>query len=199
MCIWEHGQVAVKLIKAPLSGHEDLKAFLNKARAMRLRHRHILPLLDFGLSEQKQPFLVMEYVAGGTLRDRYPKGSQVPLEAVVDLTTALASALQYAHNHHLIHRNVRPENMLCPTDGTVLLNDFGLASVAHASGSVSASPPIGGTFPYMAPEQHLGKPRRASDQYALAVVVYEWLAGVRPFQGTPPELVSQHLYASPPR
>jgi serine/threonine protein kinase len=88
--------------------------------------------------------------------------------------------------------------MLCRTDGTVLLSDFGIASVAHASSSVNAFQSFGGTLPYMAPEQHMGKPRPASDQYALAMVVYEWLAGTRPFQGTLPELVSQHLHAPPP-
>lgn len=194
----EHGLVAVKLIKAPLTQREDLKAFLNEARSIRLKHPHIVPLLDFGLSSHDLPFLVMEYVAGGTLRDRYPKGSRVPLDRVVDLTTQLASALQYAHDRHLVHRDVKPENMLCRTDGTVLLSDFGIASVAHASSSASAYQDFGGTLPYMAPEQHTGKPRPASDQYALAVVVYEWLAGVRPFQGTVPELVSQHLHAPPP-
>ena len=194
----EHNQVAVKLMKTTLTGRESFKAFLNEASSMRLRHPHILPLLNFGLSEQDLPFLVMEYVPGGTLRDRYPKGSKVPLETVVDLATQLASALQYAHDHYLVHRDVKPENMLCRTDGTVLLSDFGIASVAHASSSVDSYRSIGGTLPYMAPEQHMGKPQRASDQYALAVVVYEWLAGVRPFQGTMPELVTQHLYAPPP-
>ena len=194
----EHSKVAVKLIKAPLTQREDLKAFLNEARSMRLRHPHIVPLLDFGLSEHDLPFLVMEYVDGGTLRDRYPKGSQVPLATVVDLTIQIASALQYAHNRHLMHRDVKPENMLCRSDGTVLLSDFGIASVAYASGSANNYQSFGGTLPYMAPEQHTGKPRPASDQYALAVVAYEWLAGTRPFQGTVSELVSQHLHASPP-
>jgi serine/threonine protein kinase len=193
-----HHPVAVKLLKTPLTGREDLKAFLNEARAFRLHHPHIVPLLDFGLSEHDLPFLVMEYVASGTLRDRYPKGSQVPLDVVVDLTSQLASALQYAHDQHLVHRDVKPENMLCRADGTVLLSDFGIASVAHASSSVSVYEGVGGSLPYMAPEQIEGKPRRESDQYALAVVVYEWLAGVRPFQGTTPELISQHLHTPPP-
>ena len=194
-----HHPVAVKLLKTPLTHREDLKAFLNEARTFRLHHPHIVPLLDFGLSEHDLPFLVMEYVAGGTLRDHYPKGSKVPLDVVVDLTSQLASALQYAHDQHLVHRDVKPENMLCRSDGTVLLSDFGIASVAHASSSRSVYEGVGGTLPYMAPEQIEGKPRRESDQYALAVVVYEWLAGARPFQGTAPELIPQHLHTPPPR
>ena len=194
-----HRPVAVKLLKTPVTHREDLKAFLNEARSFRLQHPHIVPLLDFGLSEHDLPFLVMEDVSGGTLRDRYPKGSQVPLDVVVDLTSQLASALQYAHDQHLVPRDVKPENMLCRADGTVLLSDFGIASVAHASSSLSVYEGVGGTLPYMAPEQIEGKPRRESDQYALAVVVYEWLAGVRPFQGTVPELISQHLHTPPPK
>ena len=193
-----HCPVAVKLLKTPLTRREDLKAFLNEARSFRLHHPHIVSLLDFGLSEHDLPFLVMEDVAGGTLRDHYPKGSKVPLDAVVDLTSQLASALQYAHDQHLVHRDVKPENMLCRADGTVLLSDFGIVSVAHASSSLSVYEGVGGTLPYMAPEQIEGKPRRESDQYALAVVVYEWLAGARPFQGTAPELISQHLHTPPP-
>jgi serine/threonine protein kinase len=193
-----HRPVAVKLLKTPLTRREDLKAFLNEARSFRLQHPHIVPLLDFGLSEHDLPFLVMEDVEGGTLRDRYPKGSKVPLDMVVDLTSQIASALQYAHNQHLVHRDVKPENMLCRANGSVLLSDFGIASVAHASSSVSVYEGVGGTLPYMAPEQIEGKPRRESDQYALAVVVYEWLAGARPFQGTTPELISQHLHTPPP-
>jgi serine/threonine protein kinase len=193
-----HRHVALKLLKTPLTGRDDFKAFLNEVRSFRLTHPGIVPLLDIGMSEQDLPFLVMEYVADGTLRDRYPKGSKVPLDVVVDLTSQLASALQYAHDQHLVHRDVKPENMLCRADGTVLLSDFGIASVVPATSSVSVYQGVGGTPPYMSPEQLQGKPRRESDQYALAVVVYEWLVGARPFQGTAPEVISQHLHTPPP-
>jgi serine/threonine protein kinase len=194
----EHRQVALKMLKTPLTSRDNLKAFLNEVRSFRLKHPFIVPLLDIGMSEQDLPFLVMEYVDGGTLRQRYPKGTHVPLDVVVRMTAQVASALQYAHDRHLMHRDVKPENMLWQADGTVLLSDFGLVEVAHASSSVSVYQLFGGTLPYMAPEQHAGKPRAASDQYALAVVVYEWLAGARPFQGTAPEIALQHLHALPP-
>ncbi|MBO0781888.1 MAG: protein kinase, partial [Ktedonobacteraceae bacterium] len=129
---------------------------------------------------------------------RYPKGTRVPLAEVVRMTTQIASALQYAHDQRLIHRDVKPENMLWRTDGTVLLGDFGLVTMAHASSSASSFQRFGGTVSYMAPEQHKGKPQPASDQYALAVVAYEWLTGIRPFQGTFSEIALQHLHASPP-
>jgi serine/threonine protein kinase len=184
----EQRQVALKLLKTPLTDRENLKAFLNEARSFRLTRPCIVPLLDMGMSEQDLPFLVMDYLAGGTLRQRYPKGQPVPLEVVVRMTAQVASALQYAHDRHLIHRDVKPENMLSRADESVLLSDFGLVTVAHASSSVNLYQLYGGTLPYMAPEQYEGRPRAASDQYALAVVVYEWLAGARPFQGTGPEI-----------
>lgn len=194
----EPRQVALKLLKTPLTDRENLKAFLNEARSFRLTHPCIVPLLDMGMGEQDLPFLVMEYLDGGTLRQSYPKGTRVPLEVVVRMTAQVASALQYAHDRHLIHRDVKPENMLSRADGSVLLSDFGLVTVAHASSSVNLYQLYGGTLPYMAPEQYVGQPRAASDQYALAVVVYEWLAGTRPFQGTGPEIAFQHLHAPPP-
>jgi serine/threonine protein kinase len=194
----ERREVAIKLLQTPLTNREHVRAFLNEARSFRLKHPHIVSLLDIGISEQDLPFLVMEYVAGGTMRGRYPKGTQVSLHRVISHTKQIASALQYAHDRQLIHRDVKPENMLWRADDAVLLSDFGLVEVAHASSSLNPSEQVGGTLPYMAPEQFQGKPRAASDQYALAVVVYEWMAGARPFQGTTSEILLQHMHAEPP-
>ena len=161
-------QVALKMLEIRLTISEDLRTFLNEARMMRLRHPHIVPLLDFGLSREEMPFLVMEYAPEGTLRDRHPKGSRVPLLTVVEYTKQVASALSYAHTRRVVHRDVKPENMLVCSDGTVLLSDFGIATTAHSTHSLSAHQGIGGTIPYMAPEQLEGHPRPESDQYALA-------------------------------
>ena len=119
--VGDHSQVAIKLLHIQLSSSEDLKAFINEARTIRLHHAHIVPLLDFGISREEVPFLVMEYAAQGTLRDRHPKGSQVPLPLVIDYAQQVAFALQYAHEQLLIHRDVKPQNMLLRADGTVLL------------------------------------------------------------------------------
>jgi serine/threonine protein kinase len=191
-------QVAIKILEIRLTQPDDWRAFLNEARMFRLRHPHIMPLLDFGLSRQDEPFLVMDYAPGGTLRDRHPKGSRVPLPTVVDYATQVASALQYAHEQRLIHRDVKPENLLLRSDGVVLLSDFGIATAAQSTHSLTASAGVGGTVPYMAPEQLDGKPQSASDQYALAVVIYEWLTGRCPFVGTTVEVVVQHATKSPP-
>jgi serine/threonine protein kinase len=191
-------QAAVKVLQARLTRKEELKEFINEARTFRLHHPHIIQLLDFGIDDDDVPYLVMEYAANGTLRDKHPRGIQVPLSTVLSYVTPLASALQYAHDQQLIHRDVKPENMLLGMNNNVLLSDFGIAVVAHSSRSLNTQEGIGGTLPYMAPEQIQGKPRPASDQYALGIVVYEWLAGTRPFKGTAVEVAMQHSMTDPP-
>jgi eukaryotic-like serine/threonine-protein kinase len=193
----EHSQVALKILQVPLNKREDFRDFLNEARTIRLRHPHIIPLLDFGLSRQDFPFLVMEYASGGTLRDRHPKGSQLPLSTIAEYVDQIASALQYAHDHRIIHRDVKPANMLLRADGTLLLSDFGIAKITESSTLMSIQPQIG-TPAYMAPEQYQGNPCFASDQYALAVVAYEWISGTCPFQGSEEWLAVQHINAAPP-
>jgi WD40 repeat protein len=196
--IHEHSQVAIKILHVPLSKREDFQEFLNETRAMiRLRHPHIIPLLDVGLSHDDFPFLVMEYASRGTLRDRHPKGSQLPLVTIAEYVEQVASALQYAHDRRIIHRDVKPANMLLRADGTLLLSDFGIAKIVEQSTLMSMQTQIG-TPAYAAPEQHKGYPGFASDQYSLAIVVYEWLSGTRPFQGTREWLAFQHVTAPPP-
>src|SRR5207249_6179375 len=109
----------------------------------------------------------------------------------------VAEALHYAHERRLIHRDVKPENMLLGANNDVLLSDFGIALVAHSTRYQNTQEVIGTAY-YMAPEQLQGKPRRASDQYALGIVVYEWLSGDRPFKGSFMEIASQHMLVPPP-
>src|SRR5689334_12139635 len=186
-----HSLAAVKILQARLTRSEDLKAFINEARTFRLKHPHIVPLLDFEVTDNDVPYLVMEYASRGTLRERHPLGTQVPLPTVVSYVNQVASALQYAHDLYLIHRDVKPENMLVGANGDIMLTDFGIATVAHNSYTLpkNQQEDIGGTVSYMAPEQLEGKPRPASDQYALGILTYEWLSGRRPFQGTPMEVM----------
>jgi eukaryotic-like serine/threonine-protein kinase len=191
-------QVAVKVLQARLIGKNELKEFINEARTFRLRHPHIIQLLDFGIDNDDIPYLVMEYASHGTLHDKHPRGRQVPLSTVISYVTPLASALQYAHDQQLIHRDVKPENMLLSENDNVLLSDFGIATVAHSSRSLNTQEGLYGTIPYMAPEQIQGKPRPASDQYALGIVVYKWITGERPFKGTATEVAIQHSMKPPP-
>ena len=160
----------------------NVKSFLNEARAIRLRHPHIVHMLDFGL-EDDFPFLVIEYAPHGSLRQSYPKGAQLKLGTIRRYVKQIADALQYAHHEGVIHRDIKPDNMLLGKQRELLLSDFGIASIAHTTRSMSEEGQVG-TINYMAPEQLQGRPRPASDQYALGIVVYEWICGTRPFHGT---------------
>src|SRR5712692_5521523 len=191
---------ALKVLHLRLD-EQDAAQFLHEAQTLAgLDHPHIVRVFDFAVQDG-MPFLVMDYAVGGTLRMRHPAGTRVPLERILAYVTQVASALQYAHNQRLMHRDVKPENMLLGAREEVLLGDFGLAMLTPStrSGSTQAmDPAMAGTAPYLAPEQLQGQPRPASDQYALGVVVYEWLCGQRPFRGAPIEVALQHLSAAPP-
>lgn len=189
-------QAVIKVLHTQLTS-DDARDFLNEARMIRLLHPNIVRLLDFGLSREDMPFLVMEYAQEGTLRQRHPKGTRVPLPTVISYVKQIAAALQYAHDQRIIHRDIKPENMLIGHNHVIMLSDFGIAAIAHTTSSLSMQD-LAGTPSYMAPEQSQGMARAASDQYALAVCVYEWLCGAVPFQGTAMQVVMQHLLDSPP-
>jgi len=195
--VHEHTQAAVKVLNIRLTRSEDFKNFIKEASTIRLRHPHIVPLLNFGISRDDLPFLVMEYAPNGTLRDRHSKGERIPLPTIVSYVNQLALALQYAHDQRIVHRDVKPENILIRADGTLLVSDFGVAKTLEQSLSLNTQTPVG-TPPYLAPEQYMGQPCFASDQYSLAVIVYEWICGVRPFGGSDIGLVYQHRYVTPP-
>lgn len=187
---------AVKVLHARLR-EEGLEQFRNEAHAIaRLKHPHIVRMLDFGIENGQIPYLVMDYLPNGTLRQLNPKGAKLPLPTVVLYTRQIAEALQYAHDARYIHRDVKPDNMLMERSSHILLSDFSLAVVAHSTHSQTAQQ-IAGTIGYMAPEQIEEYPRPASDQYALGIVVYEWLCGQLPFQGTMLEMITKHCSVPP--
>ncbi len=191
-----HTQAAIKVLHGPWTNSE-MDGFLGEARMLaRLRYPHIVRVLDFG-AQEGTPFLVMEYAPGGTLRQLHPKGTRLPLLTVVSYVKQVAEALQYAHAQRLIHRDLKPENLLLGPDQEVWLSDFGLAIVAQ-SARLQPFQQTAGTLAYMAPEQIEGHPRPASDQYALGVLVYEWLCGSRPFEGSATEVMVQQLTMPPP-
>ena len=158
-------QAAIKVLHNQLTS-DDTEKFGAEARIIaHLIHPHIVRVLEFGV-EGKTPFLVMDYAPNGSLRQRYPRGVTLPLGIIVPYVKQVADALQYAHNEKLIHRDVKPENMLLGRHGEVLLSDFGIALVAQSS-RYQSTQDMAGTMAYMAPEQIQGKPRPASDQYSL--------------------------------
>src|SRR5215472_6090192 len=182
-------QAAIKVLHAYLTGSEAEHFFQEAETIAKLMHPSIVRVFDFDVQEGS-PFLVMDYAPNGSLRRRYPKGTVVPLAQIVSAVKQVASALQYAHERKFIHRDVKPENMLVGRQEEVLLSDFGLAALAHSSGSLSTQEAIG-TLHYMAPEQIEGHARAASDQYALAVVAYEWLCGARLIETSATEVMIQ--------
>jgi len=189
-------QAAIKVLDMQLTGN-TVEWFLSEARTIaRLVHPHIVRVLEFGVEDQI-PFLVLDYAPHGSLRQLHADGPPFPLSTIITYVKQVAEALQYAHDEKLIHRDVKPENMLLGRRNEVLLSDFGLALIAKSTQFQSLQN-VAGTLAYMAPEQMQGKPRQASDQYALGVVVYEWLTGDVPFTGSFTEVLSQHLAATPP-
>ena len=188
-------QAAIKVRYEQFS-RDDAEEFLKEAQTIaNLVHPHIVRIFDFDVQEGV-PFLVMEYAPNGTLRQRYPKNTRVPLETIIANVKQIADALQYAHDEKFIHRDIKPENLLLGRRDDILLSDFGLALVAQSTRQQSLQE-LSGTAYYMAPEQLRGHPRPASDQYALGIVVYEWLTGTRPFTGTFSEVASQHMFEPP--
>ena len=189
-------QAAIKVLHTQFT-REEKEQFYKEARTLaRLIHPHIIRIHDFAV-EDGIPFLVMDYAPNGSLRQRHPRGTRVPLATIVSYVKQVAEALDYIHEHKLIHRDVKPENMLLDRNNEVLLTEFDIAIIAQSTRS-QQSQEAAGSIAYMAPEQLMGKPRTASDQYSLAVAVYEWLSGEPPFSGSPREMVSQHLSAPPP-
>ena len=189
-------QAAIKVLLTQLAS-QDMETFrLEAKRVAHLEHPHIVRVLEFGV-DGSTPYLVMSYAPNGTLRERHLKGVAVPLPAILAYVKQAAEALQYAHDEHFVHRDVKPENLLVGRRQEILLSDFGIALLTQTSRSQSMQD-VAGTASYMAPEQFQGKPRPASDQYSLGVVVYEWLSGDRPFHGSFTEIASQHMFVPPP-
>ena len=204
-------QVAIKVIRAELGAYPDdtsqdvMRLFLREAQTIaRLNHPHILPLFDFDeahAGESSPTYMVMPFCEEGSfadwLRQRKDQGLLPPRD-VAELVRQAADALQYAHDHHIIHRDVKPANFLirsskdnlnCPD---LLLADFGVAKL-----STGTTRTIRGTPTYMAPEQWSGTSVPATDQYALAIMAYQLLTGRPPFQGDQNQVMFQHVANQP--
>ncbi|MGH2480638.1 MAG: serine/threonine protein kinase, partial [Ktedonobacteraceae bacterium] len=194
--LYQESQAAIKILHTRLPDLRTIHRFRQEARAIvRLEHPNLMRTLDFGV-EGSTPYLVMYYAANGTLCQRHPRGQRLPLATIISYVTQVAAALQYAHSKYFIHHNVKPANMFIGEQQEILLSDFGMAALLQVSNSRSIEQSAG-TVSYMAPEQIRAHPQVASDQYALAAVVYEWLCGALPFQGTGPEIILKQLSIPP--
>ena len=191
--------VAIKVLAEFFA--DDLRyseRFHQEARSVaRLKHPNILEIFDFGY-EDGCAYLVFELVEGGTLADR--TGRPMPLREVVRILEPLAGALDYAHERGILHRDVKPSNILLRADGSPVLGDFGLAKMVGALGRLTGSGTVMGTPEYMSPEQAADEPvGTASDLYSFAVVAYEMLTGRVPFHAdTPAAVLLSHVTKAMP-
>jgi serine/threonine protein kinase len=189
-------QVAVKV----LYGRDEpfVRRFEREALAVgALSHNHILPLYDFG-EQSPWYYLVMPYVDGCTLRDYLFRHKRLTLEEAASFLSQIASALQYAHDHGVVHRDVKPSNILLRSDGYAYLVDFGLAKAMQSAEVLTSAGAMVGTPEYMAPEQSNGLSDYRSDIYSLGIILYQMLTGQLPFLAESPVAVSlKHIQSVP--
>ena len=177
--------VAIKLMHRDLSEEADqLERFRREARAVaRLSHPHVVTVIDFG-EDGGTPYIVLEYVEGETLKDRIGRLGRLPVDDAVAYAIEIGRGLSAAHAERLVHRDVKPQNVLIDVEGRAKVTDFGIARSLEAAG-LTAEGRVLGTTDYVAPEQALGKEvTEQSDVYSLGIVLYEMLTGEVPFTGS---------------
>ncbi|RKQ88795.1 Stk1 family PASTA domain-containing Ser/Thr kinase [Brockia lithotrophica] len=192
--------VAVKVLREPYADDEQFRRrFLREAQAVSLlSHPNIVTLFDTGTHEGA-PYLVFEYVPGRTLKEEIRARGPLPLEEVLSIGDQVLRALAHAHNRGIVHRDVKPHNILLTADGTAKVSDFGIAR-ALGGETLTESGTFLGSAHYFSPEQARGETiTPASDLYAFGVVLYEMLTGVLPFTGDSPVTVAlKHVDAPTP-
>ncbi len=193
----------VVAVKVPLAARCDAsfrQRFLQEARAAAaVRHPHVCPIYDVG-EHDGLPYVVMAYVAGGTLADLLEGGTPVSPREAVDLVRRVADALAAVHAHGITHRNLKPSNILLDAEGTPHLTDFGLARCEAVTERLTRDGAVVGTPAYMAPEQadaDAGRVGPASDLYSLGVILFRMLTGRLPHTGSPLSVLLHKIASQP--
>jgi eukaryotic-like serine/threonine-protein kinase len=188
--------VAFKVLRNQYASDEQfVERFKREARsAAALSHPNIVAIHDRGKTEDGAYYIVMEYVPGGTLEERMRREETITVGETVTLTLQVARALSYAHERGVIHRDIKPQNVLLSESGEAKVADFGIARAATSS-TITRDGAILGTIHYVSPEQALGEPvDTRSDLYSLGVVLYEMLTGKVPYDAeTPIGIAMKHV------
>lgn len=196
-----HRHVAIKLLRAEINSSKSLKAAFAEARAQAaVHHPNVVTVHDVGKLEGGSCYIVSEYLGGGTLADRMKTGEPWTPESAIDVVIPLADALEAAHRMGLVHRDVKPANVLFNEDGRPFLGDFGLA--VHETDQKAIRGQVAGTVRYMSPEQVDGRAHHLdgrTDVWALGVILYALLTGRPPFNGSSSQEVFEEILKREPR
>jgi len=191
---------AVKVLQAIAPDPDATARFRREAQSIaQMRHPNVLNVYDFGEYEGT-PYMIVEYMPGGSLSDRMKAGERFDRPTALRLLEGIAAALDYAHSVAIIHRDVKPANVLLDGRGNPVLADFGLAKLLQSASVKTVSGVTTGTPAYMSPEQVMGSAvGPPADTYALTTMAYEFLAGAIPFEGEGMlELLYAHVHREPP-
>src|SRR5438045_3134526 len=190
--------VAIKILQNEIAEDDDqLERFRREARSVaRLNHPHVVTVIDAG-EDQGCPYIVFEYIAGETLKERIRRLGRLPVPEALAYAIEIARALQAAHMEMLVHRDVKPQNVLLDADGRAKVTDFGIARSLEGE-SLTLAGRVLGTTDYVSPEQALGQEvTPQSDIYSLGIVLYEMLTGDVPFKADAPVAVAMKHVREP--
>ncbi|MGN0593836.1 MAG: Stk1 family PASTA domain-containing Ser/Thr kinase [Hominimerdicola sp.] len=201
--VMENRTVAVKILKPEFAGNEEfLRRFRNESKAIAvLSHPNIVKIYDVGFTDEIQ-FIVMEYIDGITLKEFIDQQGVLKWKNALHFITQILRALQHAHDKGIVHRDIKPQNIMLFTDGTIKVMDFGIARFSRIDGKTLSDKTIGSVH-YISPEQARGDMTdERSDIYSVGVMLYEMLTGRKPFDGENPVAIAlKHMQetAVPPR